>query len=197
MVYPPTSLTGDGLSKGDGQPTYTPLRDSSPSTLPRNPAWTFTFCSNNAHLHSRRALQSASTSRLVVPVKHSAVGGRTFHVSGTICLKMLQWRCHCQSTSVDRRHTSSRNHTRNSHLTSLLTLSVVLAMILVTQVTLKITELNRTPPTVHGCILLTCLPLPFHVDVLYGLDSTRLNVIQYQRQIETCVTATVLHAQYS
>jgi len=53
-----------------------------------------------ADLPSRRALRSASTSRLVVPIfKRSAVGGRTFLVSGcgTSFLKTLQRRRNCQS----------------------------------------------------------------------------------------------------
>ena len=68
-----------------------------------------------ADLPSRRALRSAN-SRLVVPTfKRSTVGGRTFQVfldrgCGTSCLKTLQRRRHCQSSGVDWRLTSSRNH---------------------------------------------------------------------------------------
>jgi len=59
-----------------------------------------------ADLPGRRALQSASTSRLVAPpIKLSAVGSRAFPVaaakSGTVCQRPSSHRHHCRLSAVN------------------------------------------------------------------------------------------------
>jgi len=100
-----------------------------------------------ADLHGRRALRSASSSCLVVPMSQlSTVDSRAFSVSGPRmdCPKTLFRRRHFPVSGADLNPSSSSSHILILSSNCTFDTIVVLVAMFITLATLKITELNWT-----------------------------------------------------